>query len=541
MNINDKANELFSRWDKPNSPGVSAAVMLNGEIIYKNGFGYANLEYDIPITPSTIFHVASVSKQFTTMAILLLEKEGKLSIYDDVHKYIPELPDFGKTITIEHLIHHTSGLRDQWELLTLSGWRDDDVITKEHIMKMIERQKALNFEPGTKFLYSNTGYTLMAEIVERITGKSFTSFTKDKIFIPLDMNNTHFHDNHEMIVKNRAYSYKIDLDEGYKNSILSFSTVGATSLFTTVEDLVKWGHNFNTCKVGGASVINRIQERYRLENGEIIPYAGGVRIGEYNGLKTIEHNGADAGFRSSIVCFPEQKMSIAVLSNLSTFKPEYYAKKLADIFISENKDIAKNYVLKSEGDQIESKGDLNKNYEDLSGVYLVDPGTIVNVEVENDKLIILLPETAKLSLSYISGKTFCVDNTDIKVKWEISENGNVEGLYVVNPNDYMHAKKVNPIKLSTKDLEIYAGDYYSEELYTDYQLVIRNSELIAVHKRHQDSKLIPYSEDSFVSEKHGNWLSGDIKFVKNQGNQIIGFMITSGRVFNLWFYKRNFN
>lgn len=539
MNSIDKANKLFTRWDKLDSPGAAAAVMLDGKIIYKNGFGYANLEYGIPIASSTIFHVASVSKQFTVMAILLLEKEKKLSIYDDVHKYIPELPDFGQIITIEHLIHHTSGLRDQWELLTLSGWRDDDVITKEHIMKMIKRQKALNFEPGTKFLYSNTGYTLMAEIVERITGKSFASFTKEEIFMPLEMNSTHFHDDYEIIVKNRAYSYKIDLDEGYKNSILSFSTVGATSLFTTAEDLVKWGDNFNTGKVGGTSVVNRIQERYKLKNGEIISYAGGVKIGEYNGLKTIEHNGADAGFRSSIVCFPEQKMSIAVLSNLSTFKPEYYAKKLADIFISDNKDIAKNYEQKSKTDQIEeAKGDFNKNCDDLSGVYLIEPGTIINVRFENNRLTILLPETAKLSLSHRSGSTFYADNTDIEIKWVISEDGNVEGLNVVDPNDCMYAKKINPIKLSKKDLVMYAGDYYSEELDTDYQILIRDNELIAVHKRHQDSKFIPYSESCFVSEKHGNWLSGDIKFVKNQGNQVIGFTITSGRVFNLWFSKR---
>lgn len=449
------ANKLFSQWDKSNSPGAAVSVMIDGEIIYKKGFGCANLEYDIPIMPSTIFHVASVSKQFTAMAILLLEKEGKLSIYDDVHKYIPELPDFGQTITIEHLIHHTSGLRDQWELLFLSGWREDDVITKEHIMKMITRQKALNFEPGTQFLYSNSGYTLMAEIVERVTGQTFASFTKEYIFKPLEMNNTHFHDDNDMIVKNRAYSYRLDLKDGFKKSVLNFSNVGATSLFTTVEDLSKWGENFNIYKVGGSSVINRMLQRYTLKNGETIPYACGVSIKEYKGLRTIEHNGADAGFRSSIVCFPDQKMTVSVLSNLSTFKPEYYAKKLAEIFLS---------------DEISKKENNVNLYEDIK-------------------------------------------NT---------------------ANDMVDCN----MELSSEDLDIYTGCYYSEELDTYYKIQRQNNKLIVKHTRHSDCKLIPYNNDTFVPEE-SYWLNGDIKFIKNQGKQIIGFKLTSSRALNLWFSKRN--
>ncbi len=176
-------------------------MLVDGKVVYKNGFGLANMEYDIPNTPSTIFHVASVSKQFTAMCILLLESEGKLNINDDIRKYIPEMPDLGHVITIKHLMHHTSGLRDQWELLFLAGWRSDDVITQEHLLKAIMRQKALNFEPGTKFLYSNTGYTLMAEIVKRVSGKPITIFAKENIFDPLKMDNTHFHDDNDMIVK----------------------------------------------------------------------------------------------------------------------------------------------------------------------------------------------------------------------------------------------------------------------------------------------------------------------------------------------------
>jgi CubicO group peptidase (beta-lactamase class C family) len=224
---------LFEQEIKKDSPGAAVAIIKDGSIIYKNGYGIACMDYDIPITPSTIFHVASVSKQFTTFAIALLADQGKLSLDDDIRKYLPEVPDFGKTITIRHLIYHTSGLRDQWELLAMAGWRLDDVITKEHILKIVRHQKELNFDPGEEYSYCNSGYTLMAEIVARLSDQSFREFTAKSIFKPLGMDNTHFHDDHEMIVKNMAYSYNTGSNNGFKKSVLSFANVGATSLFTT--------------------------------------------------------------------------------------------------------------------------------------------------------------------------------------------------------------------------------------------------------------------------------------------------------------------
>jgi len=205
-----RVDQLFTVYDSQHTPGAAVAIVSNGSVIYKNGYGMSNLEYDIPISPSTVFHIASVSKQFTAFALLLLEKDGKLSLDDDIRTYIPEVPDFGETITLRHLANHTSGLRDQWNLLALAGWQLDDVITKEHIMKLVERQKELNFKPGEEYLYCNTGFTLMAEVVARVSGKSFAEFTKDRIFGPLEMNNTLFYDDHEKIVKNRAYSYYSD-------------------------------------------------------------------------------------------------------------------------------------------------------------------------------------------------------------------------------------------------------------------------------------------------------------------------------------------
>ncbi len=201
-------DRLFTQFDDINKPGASVAVLQDGEIIFSKGYGSANLEYDIPVTPETMFHVASVSKQFTVFAILLLAEEGKLNFDDDIRQYIPEVPDFGHTITLRHLASHTSGMRDQWNLLRMAGWRLDDVITTEHVLKIVARQKELNFKPGEEFLYSNTGFTLLAEVVARVSGKSFAQFTQERLFTPLNMSNSLFYDDHQKIVSNRAYSYE---------------------------------------------------------------------------------------------------------------------------------------------------------------------------------------------------------------------------------------------------------------------------------------------------------------------------------------------
>ncbi|MDX1286002.1 MAG: serine hydrolase domain-containing protein, partial [Draconibacterium sp.] len=292
-----RIDSLFLKWSNNNSPGAAITIVKNGEIEYKAGYGLANLEYNIPVTPQTVFHIASVSKQFTAFAVLLLENEGKLSMDDDIRKHIPEVPDFGEKITLKHLVHHTSGMRDQWNLLAMAGWRLDDVITKEHILKLVAKQKDLNFKPGEKFMYCNTGFTLLAEVVERVSGQSFAEYTKENIFMPLKMNSTLFYDNHEKIVKNRAYSYK-----GFRNnpikSVLSYANAGATSLFTTVEDISLWAANFEEPVVGNQQIFAKMEERAILNNGDTISYAYGQSIGKYKGLKTITHGGADAGYRT---------------------------------------------------------------------------------------------------------------------------------------------------------------------------------------------------------------------------------------------------
>ena len=331
----DKVDQLFSEWNKIDSPGAALAVTKNGKIIYTQGYGMANLEYDIPITPTSIFDIASVSKQFAAFAIATLAHDGRLALDDDIRVHLPDVPDFGHTITIRHLLHHTSGLRDWVQSLVIAGDMMDDVISFKHILKMARQQKALNFQPGAEYLYSNTGYNLLAEIVETVTGNSFREWTDTNIFKPLGMTNSHFHDDYEMILKNRAYSYQAVENGGFKHSINNTTALGSSSLYSTVEDLAKWILNFDNIQIGEQTVIEQMHQRGVLNNGEQISYALGLSIGKYRGLETVGHSGSWRGFRSHFIRFPEQKFGVVILCNLNTFNPLRLTEKVADIYLAD--------------------------------------------------------------------------------------------------------------------------------------------------------------------------------------------------------------
>ena len=333
--LETKVDQLFAEWDHPDSPGAALAVIRDSKIIYKHGYGTANLEYDIPITTTTIFDIASVSKQFAAFAIATLAHTGKLSLDDDIRTYLPDMPDFDNTITIRHLLHHTSGLRDWVQSLVIAGVAMEDIISFKHILKMARHQKALNFEPGEAYLYSNTGYNLLAEIVERVTGDSFREWTDANIFKPLTMTDTHFHDDHQMILKNRAYSYQAVENGGFKHAVNNTTALGSSSLYSTVEDLAKWMLNFDDTQIGEQTVIDQMHQRGVLNNGEQISYALGLSIGEYRGLKTVGHSGSWRGFRSHLVRFPDQKFGVVILCNLDTFNPLRLAEKVADIYLAD--------------------------------------------------------------------------------------------------------------------------------------------------------------------------------------------------------------
>lgn len=444
-----QVDKLLEKWDTPNYPGCAITIVKDSEIIYKKCFGQSNLEYDIPITSSTVFHAASVSKQFTAFAIALLVKENRLSLDDDICKYLPELPDFGQTITIRHLLHHTSGLREQYTLLKISGVEVVDWISNDHVLKLVQQQKELNFNPGDEIVYCNTGYTLLAEIVERVSGQTFNEFTTEKIFKPLGMDHTFFYDDLQRIVKNKAYPYIMDTDENFYKGILNYTTVGATGLTTTIDDMVKWIMNFSQYKVGDRNIIEQMFTSGLLNNGEETTYGFGLGITDYQGLKYVLHSGHDAGYRSYVGYFPEQKFGIVILGNVGSVNGMDLGRKIADIYLK------------------------NK---------------FVPSETKSDE-----PPAA---------------------------------------SEEMESKK--PFTLKKKQLWEFSGRYYSEELKTEYRIIVQDGQLVATHIRNGDVVLAPVKKDQFTGDQ---WWFRNISYFRDENDKIIGFRLTSGRVRNLVFNR----
>ena len=327
-------DEVFSDLTKPGSPGCALGVYRDGKIIYAKGYGLANIEENVAIAPQSVFDIGSTSKQFTAATILLLEKQGKLSVNDDVRKYIPELPSYGQKIAILQLLNHTSGLRDYLSLMELAGINTDSVTTDADALALITRQKALNFAPGSDFLYSNTGYFLLSVIVQRVSGKSLREFAAENIFAPLEMTHTQYRDNHAALIANRALAYEEQENkEGYALDVSYFEQTGDGAVHTSVEDLLKWDENFYSPRVGGKEFLGEIQERGKLNDGKILEYAKGLRLQEYRGLQTVSHGGAWGGYRAELLRFPEQHFSVACLCNVGNAGPTRRAHQVADIYL----------------------------------------------------------------------------------------------------------------------------------------------------------------------------------------------------------------
>lgn len=529
----DEIDAIFSDYNNPDTPGASVAVIHKGKILFKKGYGSANLEYDIPITPATVFHVASVSKQFTAFAIMLLVEDGKLSLDDDIRKHIPEVPDFGKKITLRHLANHTSGIRDQWELLILGGWRLDDVITMDHILSMVSRQKELNFTPGEKYMYSNTGFTLLAEVVSRVSGQSFSRFTQMNIFEPLGMKNTQFYDDHEKVVKNRAYSYRPQRNGDILKAPLNYANVGATSLFTTVEDLALWTDNFHHPKVGTPKLIEEMNTRTRLNSGRTFGGGLGQFMAPYNGLSQINHGGSDAGYRAFVSRFPEQDFSVVVLSNNGRFNPRRIAARVTDLYLQPLYETpapaAQNEapeLITLTQNQLSQYAGNYWNHRDAfaTEIQLKDGGLVLSRDGRPDKL------------GAIGKNKFVVMNGRNNVFVEFSEGSEKSRMTItIGTNAPMQLEAYTPVNYPLTNIDDYTGSYYSPELETTYHILISDGKLITRHQRLESFTLSPILKDKFDGN---DWSFNQISFERNDRGRISGFRISNGRVQNLLFVKQ---
>jgi CubicO group peptidase (beta-lactamase class C family) len=509
-------NRVFATWSATNSPGCAVGVARNGETLFQNGYGMANLEHDVPITPTSIFHVASVSKQFTAMAVMLLAADGKLSLDDEVRKHLPELPDYGHRITIRHLLTHTSGLRDQWDLLSMARGRfEENRITEADVLEIVSRQKALNFAPGSEYLYSNTGYTLAGTIVRRVSGKSLRAFADERIFRPLGMANTHFHDDYTMVVKGRAAGYARS-GALWRVSLPNYDTYGATSLFTTVGDLLKWEANFARPVVGTEPILREMMASATISNGDTTAYGLGIATSPYRGTRMIGHGGADAGYRTWSGRAPEHNLAVVVLCNASIANPAGLAQGVIDVMAGGK--------LAAVPPPARAATTLTaEQLAPFAGVY-PHPVTGAPLFVTRRRDTLVLGRVNGPALLPLSPNRFRVAGQDIEL--EFTPDGRlVQTSLAWPPRAPVVAKRVAtaPARPSRAELESYAGSYYSEELGVRYELTATDSTLVLKTRGGTDRSVRPVHGDMFL----GDYL---LSFTRGRGGRIDGMLMSTARV-----------
>ena len=330
--------QVFAAFDRPDSPGCAVGALRAGEFVFRGAYGSADLDHGIPLTPDSIFRMASVSKQFTAAAVLVAEDLDLLSLEDPLRRHFPDLPDWADRVRVRHLLHHTSGIRDYLTVMALAGAGDDDHYTDAEVLAALRRLERLNFPPGSEYLYSNSGYWLLGQLILRVSGQTLREFAAERLFGPLGMTGSHFHDRHREIVPNRATGYRSRPEAaggGFEVAETTLEMVGDGGLYTSVNELRRWERMFLDPAGFGPGFVERLTTPGRLAGGAPQDYAAGLALGEYRGLETIGHGGGFVGFRTHFLRFPAVEFAVIVLCNTAGAEPGRLARRVADHFLAD--------------------------------------------------------------------------------------------------------------------------------------------------------------------------------------------------------------
>ena len=527
--LEPKVDAVFANWNA-STPGCAVGVSTGGKPVLMKGYGMADLEHDVKIAPDTIFEAGSVSKQFTAAAVLLLAREGKLSLDDPVRKYIPELPDYAampaaagqgdsapagsaKTtggagpLTIRHMLNHTSGLRDWGSVAGIAGWpRTTRVHTHAHVLDIVSRQRATNFTPGMQWSYSNTGFNLAAIIVSRVSRTPFAEFTRARLFQPLGMTRTSWRDDYTRIVKGRAMAYSLPRESasesrGSKNdgfhTLMPFENVhGNGGLLTTVGDLLKWNENFVAPVVGDQSFVAEQQKPGHFNDGRAHGYALGLFVGAYKGVREVYHSGSTAGYQAFLTRFPDQRVSVAVLCNSSTAQATQYAHAVADVYLADRLKPAAPEAPLTAAQLQQAAGMYRSTMSGLAIVVGAERG-------ERDPL---------------RGRKWSFDGRGATAT---DQYGTVETF-----------ERVEPAKPSAAQLQPLAGVYTSDEAETTLTAAVERGALVLKQRPDTTIALTPLYADAFRAGSLGT-----VIFRRDAGGRVNGFSVVQDRVWDLRFQR----
>ena len=501
------------------TPGCAVAAIRNDAVEYARGYGMADLEHDVPITPPTPFYMASVSKQFAAAAVSLLVLDGKLSLNDDVRTHVPELPTFGSPITIRHLLTHTSGLRDYLTLFSMRGMSDFP-ITNADFLETLSAQRELNFPSGTEYSYSNTGYVLLSIVVERVSGKSLRDFTQERIFAPLGMTSTRFRDDHNMLIRGRALAYTPSSGGGYTLSVPHFDVVGDGGLFSTVEDMARWEANFWNPRVGGAEWLKLMDLRGRLDDGTPLTYGMGLSHGEYRGEPIVEHGGGLGGYNTYLMRFPKQRFSVVVLCNSQTASASRLAHGVADVYLHDALGPRSSAAVAMSANSTPVAGRAGAEaFRRYAGVFIDDRTALVGrVLVREGKLYFSTGGTGGQELVPLGAGRFQVSGSLLV----ISFSSGADTLRVEVPSGpplVLH--RVTP-PVTHQDLGSYVGAFTSGELGVTWRIAASNTALVLRRTRRDPVELERVSKDAFSAP--GLF----VRFTRDERGRVEGMRVSAG-------------
>ena len=506
-------NALVAKFDRPDAPGVSVAVYRAGEVVYSRAVGMADLEHNVRLETGSVFDIASMSKQFTAMAVVLLHEDGRLSLDDEVQKFIPEVHTEDKRVTIRELLQHTSGIRDYLDLMDLAGQNPDNrVVSQSDVLHIIAAQHQLNFTPGDAFRYENTSYALMATLVQRVSGKSLREFTAERIFRPLGMNSTQFRDNHTDLIRNRACGYE-PRDVGWSGITPVYDEVGDGGVWTNVEDLAKWDANFYQPRVGGDQAIQLMLSQATLNNGLRMSYALGLFVEKYRGFTMVSHGGVDPGYRAQMLRFPSERLTVAVLANNPAYDVEGLARQIADVYLPKGAEIAQAAPPTSTP--------AAHNWSQFAGKYLdEETGRTREIVARNDGLV-LRSRGKDYPLVHLEAERFEDPSNRGLLAFEPDSTGSMHMKMSVQGQMPSVSRQL-PSKAPLWNAADYEGAYSSPELSVTWQIKSSGPNLTLARRDAQDPLSI-LDKDEFAGDP------GLLHFLRDGRGRVIAFTVTNVR------------
>ena len=516
-----RIDSIFAQYTRA-TPGCAVGLGKDGHTLYTHGYGSANLEYGVPLTDSTVLESGSVAKQFTASAIVLLAQDGKLSLDDDIRKYLPEVPDFGgQRITIRNLLTHTSGLRDQWGLLGIEGLGPGtQVHSALTTLDLVAHQKMLNFPPGTEYLYSNTGYALAGLIVQRVSGKPLDEFTRERLFEPLQMRHTEWRADYTKVVPNRATAYSGNASTGFHQDMPFTNMIGNGGVLSTMSDLLRWNENLDHPAVGGAWYVAALETPMRLTSGRTITYALGLEIAEYDGVREVSHGGSTAGYRTFLARYPDQHVSVAVWCNYANANPTQLAHRVVDLVLTKPQRVATQATAKV----VLTPQALAR----WAGIYR-DPHT--------DQTVSLAAEGGALTSGRGRGPIALEPEADDRFRSAQGEvafsgkPGQRRFTLARSSGDTSRFEEVRaaPAQVGTAD---YTGTFTSDELDVKLVVAARDGKLVLRRRPADEFVLRPVYADDFTAQGVGS-----LRFARDSNGRVTGFSIYAGRVLDVRFKK----